>query len=291
MIDLGPAGSRVVHRDDCAKVIYSPLAECTCEPHEVDAAVARRAGATAPPPLDGLASLGDVISASKLMADLDPAAMRALAYDRSPPAAPDGTPAAAADPYRRRPIVPAKHAGSRFDNFDPMRAGREHAKSLALALSAAERWTKAAIERRPAMLAIVGPPGNGKSHLLYAAAHALTEARVEAWCRPWYRLADELRFGGALPWRRHDDAAPRLDGYVLRDRMFESRVILLDEVRGTSGTDFDGNELAKLASHAYDEGAALLITTNVHPLAAIMGPAPADRFAVVQITAPSQRGA
>lgn len=199
------------------------------------------------------------------------------------------------DRYVERPYVPAKHRAATFETFDPTIAGTEHLRDLAAAKRAVERWTKAAIDGRPAMLAIVGSTGNGKSHLAYAAARALEAARVEQWCYPWYKLADALRYGGYLPWsvqamaERGPLNMTRLEGWQLRERMQRSRIVIVDEVTGTAGTDFDGQELKKLACHAYDEGTALLITSNVYPLAEIMGPAAADRFAVVQIKAPSRR--
>jgi DNA replication protein DnaC len=194
----------------------------------------------------------------------------------------------------RKPYIPKKHAGSTFDTFETVvRVDGDKAvtmredRSLTMARAAVMAWTDAARAGRPAMLAVVGSQGNGKSHLLYAAAHALESAGVPVWCYPWYRQADALRYGGPLPWKPE----AHLEGHELRTKLLDSGVILLDEVGATAGSEFDTNELRKIAGAAYDEGAAVLVTSNVFPLAEIMGPAAADRFAVVQITAPSRRQA
>ena len=64
---------------------------------------------------------------------------------------------------------------------------------------------------------------------------------------------------------------------------------MIDEVRPTAGTDFDDTELAKIVCRAWDNGRALLITTNVSPLAAVLGPAVASRFTQITITGPDHR--
>ena len=66
-------------------------------------------------------------------------------------------------------------------------------------------------------------------------------------------------------------------------------MVLLDEVRPTSATSFDDTELVKLAALAYDERVAVLLTTNVNPLADVMGPAAASRFVQVVVSGPDHR--
>src|SRR5205085_2729503 len=130
------------------------------------------------------------------------------------------------------------------------------------------RWVEMAKQPEGgAMLALIGPHGTGKSHLLYAAVNALASARIMGLACAWYRLADELRYGGPAPWNRR-----ALEASQVRDYVWERPVVLLDEVRPTASTAFDDTELAKLACHAYDTNMSVLITTNVNPLADVMGP-------------------
>jgi hypothetical protein len=192
---------------------------------------------------------------------------------------------AIAAPYQR-PYVPREYRAVLFEQFDPNIAGPKHADDLAVALRAVKRWAKAAKEGRRAMLALVGSQGNGKSTLLYGAVNALAAEHVRVFSRPWYRLADELRYGGPAPW---DPDGPTLEPHDLRRRMYAAPVVAIDEVRATAGTAFDDTELAKFACHAWDEGLAVLLTTNISPLSEVMGAAAADRFTVITITAPSRR--
>lgn len=184
------------------------------------------------------------------------------------------------------PHIPRKFRGTAFDLFDVEKAGPEYRRELELALRAAKRWVSVAKQERPAMLALVGSQGNGKSTLLYAAVNLLALNGVRVFSRPWYRLADELRYGGPSPWAV--DGAD-VEPHALRRQLYRARVVVIDEVRATSGTAFDDNELAKFACHAYDEGVAVFITTNVSPLSNVMGAAAADRFTCITLTAPSQR--
>ena len=131
------------------------------------------------------------------------------------------------------------------------------------------------------MLGLIGKQGTGKSHLLYAAALELLAAKpadprevmLSGWRAPfigqWYRLADRLRYSD--------------DSQGIRERLWSSPVVLLDEVRPTSGTNFDDTELAKFACNAYDEMTPVLLTSNVSPLAEVMGDAAASRFTQVHI--------
>ena len=144
------------------------------------------------------------------------------------------------------------------------------------------------------MLALVGKQGTGKSHLLYAAVRELfaskpedaKEVLISGWrapyVAPWYRLADQLRYGKGGTDAIRDSQSERL-------AMWGARVVLLDEIRPTSGTNFDDTELAKFACHAYDQRMAVLITTNVNPLSQVMGDAAGSRFTEVVISGPDWR--
>lgn len=140
---------------------------------------------------------------------------------------------------------------------------------------------------QPSMLALIGAVGSGKSHLAYAALQDLIVIFAGRWpiyARGWYRLADELRYGGQSPY-----TGQMLDPHEVRALLLAAKIVVLDEVRATAATEFDAQELAKVAAHAYDAGVSVLVTTNVNPLETVMGPAAASRFVQVVIDGPDGR--
>lgn len=174
--------------------------------------------------------------------------------------------------------IPRRFWQASFDGYRPATA------SQAAALHAVQAWLRT-LDQGP-MLALVGAQGTGKSHLLYSAAHELIEHRKPCWVRQWYTFVDELRYGRTIA----TEAGSRTkEPYEVRADWWEAPVVLLDEVRATSGTNFDDTELARYACHAYDQQRAVLITTNVHPLEDVLGPAAASRFTVIVVDGPDAR--
>lgn len=177
--------------------------------------------------------------------------------------------------------IPRRFRDATLDSYRPKN------KSQADALAAVQDWVHEALLGNGPMLALVGSQGTGKSHLLYATARGYArivkrlreeqgeQARQLPRIEPWYRLADQLRYSD------NRDS--------VRNAIYSSSVVMIDEVRPTASTAFDDTELAKLACHAYDQQLAVLITTNVNPLEKVMGPAAADRFSVAVVTGPSER--
>lgn len=178
----------------------------------------------------------------------------------------------------RRNIVPDRFTAAAFATY------RAETPSQKTALGAVRRWAAEAAAGRGMMLALIGSTGVGKSHLLYAAANELLEKGARTYARGWYRLADELRYGGGSPFR-----PGQLEAFEVRALLWGQRVVLLDEVRPTASTAFDDTELAKFACHAYDQRLAVLITTNVSPLAEVMGPPAASRFTQVVVEGQDRR--
>lgn len=176
-------------------------------------------------------------------------------------------------------LIPARFARATFDGFRPF------TESQRAALAKAKEWVDRALNGKPAMLALVGDTGTGKSHLLYAAARLMLNAGHLCYVRPWYKLADDLRYGAMSPFPPH----AFMESYQVREQIFAKRVVFLDEVRPTAGTQFDDTELAKFACHAYDANLAVFVTTNVNPLADVMGPPAASRFTQVIIEGPDHR--
>lgn len=180
----------------------------------------------------------------------------------------------------RSAMIPARFASVTFDSFEPS------TRSQQTALDAARFWTDRALAGEGCMLALLGPQGTGKSHLLYAAANVLLEAGIRAYARPWYRLADELRYGG-----EHPVTTAEMEAADVRRNLWKQRLLLLDEVRPTASTAFDDMELTKLACHCYDSRYPMFVTSNVNPLADVMGGPAASRFTQVSIDGPDRRQA
>jgi DNA replication protein DnaC len=185
------------------------------------------------------------------------------------------------------PTVPERFHGITLDDFNVEISGSAYVAQLSAARRAVSAWVELVAKKRPACVALIGSPGNGKSTLLWGAVRALWDRNIGCFARPWYRLADELRYGGSTPW--NPDA--KIDAHILRALAFDADTLVLDEVCATANTLFDESELGKLVKNAYDCGQPLLITTNVNPLSSLMGDAAADRFTQVHLTAPSRRGA
>lgn len=185
----------------------------------------------------------------------------------------------APDENYRASVVPGRFAAASFATFEPA------TRSQAIARDAVLQWLELVRAGESPMLALIGKQGAGKSHLLYAVANALLDGGMRCYARPWYKLADELRYGGVVPW------APklRMEAHEVRELLVAQRVVLIDEVRPTAGTAFDDTELAKFACHAYDALVPVLITSNVSPLADVMGPPAASRFTQVIIDGPDRR--
>lgn len=175
-------------------------------------------------------------------------------------------------------LAPKRFRDVRFDGYKPEN------DSEAYALKTMRRWVEVVQQGKFPMVALIGPQGTGKSHLLYAASWALLEAGVAHGTFPWYRLADELRYGGKNPYNGQAYEAHQMRAFV-----WERPIILLDEVRPTAGTAFDDTELAKLACHCYDNQIPVVLTTNVSPLSDVLGPAAASRFTQIVITGRDRR--
>lgn len=185
--------------------------------------------------------------------------------------------------------IPPRFADASFQNFVAHTASQESAAQ------GVYEWIKKVPQG--AMLALIGKQGTGKSHLFYSAVRVIDAAfdvmdprdrvgKQKPFVAPWYALADELRYG------RTDitEATTRhVEPSEVRSKLWERKVVMLDEVRKTSGTEFDDTELAKFACWAYDNRVAVLITTNTNPLSEVLGAAAASRFNQIVINGPDAR--
>lgn len=180
-------------------------------------------------------------------------------------------------------LVPPRFSAATFDSYQPKVTSQD------IALRSTRKWVDCARRGDGIMLALVGPTGNGKSHLLYAAANALlgSPPRYPLGCfsRPWAKLANGIRYGGDSPFAPGSFS----EASELRALLWRQRVVLIDEVRPTAGTAFDDTELAMFACHAYDAKVSVLITSNVCPLENVMGAPAASRFVQVAMDGPDWR--
>lgn len=165
-------------------------------------------------------------------------------------------------------LVPERFRAATFKNYVPTTPS-QHA-----ALAAVGQWCKDVMAGTGPMLALIGTTGTGKSHLLYAAVRHLVRRNYPVYARAWYKLADEMRYGGPSAY----GGTELLEAKEVRAQLFGRRIVLLDEIRATASTAFDDTELTKFTADAWDRKSAVLITTNVSPLADVMGPPAASRF-------------
>lgn len=187
-------------------------------------------------------------------------------------------------------VIPRRFHGTSLVSY------RRRSRSQEGARDAVAEWLAAVQAGEGPMLALVGDKGVGKSHLLYGAVRALYASRptdqkkviTSGWrapfVQPWYRLAHLLRYGDG-----RDDGPT--GAQRIRQKLWDAPIVLIDEVRPTSGTSFDDTELAQFACHAYDNLVAVLITTNVHPLERVMGGPAAGRFTELVMDGPDGREA
>lgn len=180
------------------------------------------------------------------------------------------------DAEKRRALMPAaprvpKHfKAARFATWQPKGPSIEAARGVV------QEWVRNVVGGRPSMVALVGPEGTSKSHLLACAAWDLYEAHaIRAEFVEWFVIADELR----------DLATAREARAALR----KPDVLIVDECRPTSGTDFDAMELVKLSMWAYSHDQSVLLATNFASLKELMGGPAADRWGVVTVQGPSAR--
>src|SRR5690606_32770860 len=135
-------------------------------------------------------------------------------------------------------------------------------------------------------LALVGKRGCGKSHLMYAAIRAANERGIHAAAYGWGELADVLRAA-----KFSHDTEEYTEAKARRDRFYAAKAIGVDEIRPTSGSEFDGTELAQIMTRAYRNRQAVIVTSNFadRKLAAIIGLAAEGRLTQLVVEGPDMR--
>lgn len=175
--------------------------------------------------------------------------------------------------------LPPRHRSDTLESFEP------RTPSQADALQATRDWIESVKDGEGGALALIGGVGTGKSHLLYAAIRALNEAGLHAAAGGWYDLADMLR--QAKYGHEEDVTQARLQ----KARILGAAALGIDEIRPTSGTEYDTTELSQLMTRAYRERQGVIVTSNYadEKLARIIGLAAASRLTQVVVTGPDLR--
>lgn len=175
--------------------------------------------------------------------------------------------------------IPKRHEQDTLENFIP------HTPSQKAALAATREWVESVRAGEGGALALTGGVGTGKSHLLYAAIRALNLAGVHAAAGGWYDIADLFR---QAKYGHEDDVT---EARVKKGRILGASALGIDEIRPTSGTDYDTTELSQLMTRAYREKQGVMVTSNHadEKLAKIIGLAAASRLAQVKVVGPDLR--
>lgn len=134
--------------------------------------------------------------------------------------------------------------------------------SQARARAVAAWFVDETLAGRAPLVVFIGPTGVGKSHLMYAALVRLAYAGVDSFGLCWLtELADLLRERTDPALRLDEKRAAHVHGRIAA--MKKAGAGGLDEIRGTSSTDFDTQEISKLVMAAHDRSAGLILTTQL----------------------------
>jgi DNA replication protein DnaC len=175
--------------------------------------------------------------------------------------------------------IPPRHVNDTFESFRPQTA------SQAAALEAAMGWADSVKAGDGATLALIGGVGTGKSHLLYAAIRELNLAGLHAAAAGWCDLADLFR---AAKFGHDEDVTQARIG---KARFLGATALGIDEIRPTSGTEYDTTELSQLMTRAYREKQGVFVTSNYadERLSQIVGLAASSRLTQVKVVGPDMR--
>lgn len=195
-----------------------------------------------------------------------------------PPAEPE-KPRLSAEQVRMSWYIPKRHVDDTLENFRPL------TDEQATALQATRLWVDSVKDGEGGTLALIGEVGSGKSHLLYAAVRDLNLSGIHAAAAGWYDLADlfrQAKYG-------HDEDIT--EARIRKSRYLAAAALAIDEIRPTSGTDYDTTELSQLMTRAYRERQGVIVTSNYadEKLSRIIGLAASSRLTQVIVKGPDLR--
>jgi DNA replication protein DnaC len=210
---------------------------------------------------------------------------RIMTAQRSAPRTPEPTPeprkivSKSAAEVRIGWYIPPRHQHDTLENFRPVTASQRDA------LQATRDWVESVKQQQGGALALVGSVGSGKSHLLYAAVREVNMSGIICAAAGWWDLADLFRRAKFSGGEDYDGAIAQ------RSRFMEARAFGIDEIRPTSGTDYDVTELSQLMTRAYREMQGVIVTSNAadEKLSKIIGMAASSRLTQVVIEGPDMR--
>lgn len=145
--------------------------------------------------------------------------------------------------------VPKRYQGKTMDNYDPLRVtgrGYEMAKRYITRFDEIRNESKNS-------LALIGPPGTGKTHLAYAILNALLPRLRSAICGSVPDLMDLLRPRG----EDRDLGKQRL--HALKT----SELVILDDLGAEVESDWVTERLFLIINARYNEQLPTVITSNV----------------------------
>lgn len=195
------------------------------------------------------------------------------------PPPPPSTPVMSPGERRCEWYVAPRHRNDTLESFRPITPSQK------AALDATRDWIESVKRGEGGALALIGGVGTGKSHLLYAAVKELNLGGWHVAASGWHDLADLLR-------RAKHSGSEDYDGACMqRSRILGAKAIALDEIRPTSGSEFDTTELSQLMTRAYRECQGIMVTTNFadNALVEIIGMAAASRLTQVKVVGPDMR--
>lgn len=155
--------------------------------------------------------------------------------------------------------VPHRMRNRRLDNF------RTPTKGHRQALDAAKALLSGDIEA----LALIGPPGTGKTHLSVAICAAAAQCGLGA---KWWNVGEMLR-----AWRATFAKGSEISEERFIEELARVQLLVLDEV-GIRATEWESAALTSLVDMRYRDCRPIVLTGNCSTLAEAIGERAADRI-------------
>lgn len=144
----------------------------------------------------------------------------------------------------------------RLETFKLSWPDSEHNRAASVALGAAKAWSIAWADKTiPPWLALVGPPGCGKTHLAIGALRYLTECGVD---NAYYQAGELL----ALYKMAMDQESAREQAAVARERVAGAAVLVLDDYGMERATAYNDSELEAILTVRAQKRLMTCITSN-----------------------------